>query len=71
MAKSSPTCMPMVSTARLVPNKQQCDGASNNAQFPYWEVVGLLMWAAVGTCPGLAYVTNALSQHNENLTAQH
>lgn len=71
MAESNPTRVPMAPTARLAPNKQRRDGASNNAQFPYREAVGSLMWAVVGTRPDLAYVTNALSQHNENPTARH
>jgi hypothetical protein len=38
---------------------------------PYREAIGLLMYAAVGMQPDIAYATNSLSQFNENPSHDH
>jgi hypothetical protein len=67
-------CFRMAGAHKLLTNIKLCTADSNNevvTNIPYQEVIGSLIYAAIGTQPDISYAVQVLSQYNTQLTATH
>lgn len=69
MSEANPVSTPMDVGTQLVKGEKTEDGSSSN--LPYRELIGSLMYIAIGTRPDIAHSVSVLSQFNDCFDDSH
>ena len=69
MENAKPVATPVDTSTKLM--KPESHSEEDMKQYPFREVIGSLMYLAVGTRPDIAFAVNSLSQYNTCYTKEH